>query len=172
LVVSHWSLAFSGQSLVSGTCSDADRATLCSSITSFDNIREYSLNGERSHVTVNSYKDLRVWKQSIDLALEIYHQTQGFPKHELYGLTSQLRRAAVSVPSNIAEGKGRSSDKELILFLHHSRGSLLELETQLFIARELAYIEASQAKQLFDQVENLAKALNALINSLKKPMAA
>ncbi len=113
-----------------------------------------------------------MWKQSVDLALEIYRYTQNFPKHELYGLTSQLRRAAVSVPSNIAEGKGRSSDKELILFLHHSRGSLLELETQVFIASELAYIEESQAKRLLRQVENLARALNALINSLKKSIAA
>jgi four helix bundle protein len=120
----------------------------------------------------NSYKDLRIWKQSVDLALEIYRQTQNFPKNELYGLTSQLRRAAVSVPSNIAEGKGRSSDKELILFLHHSRGSLLELETQLFIARKLGYIEEPEAKHLLDQVENLAKALNALINALRKPIAA
>ena len=120
----------------------------------------------------NSYKDLRVWKQSVDLALEIYRYTQNFPKHELYGLTSQLRRAAVSVSSNIAEGKGRSSDKELILFLHHSRGSLLELETQVFIASELAYIEESQAKHLLSQVEDLAKALNALINALKKSIAA
>jgi four helix bundle protein len=120
----------------------------------------------------NSYKDLRVWKQSVDLALEIYRYTQNFPKHELYGLTSQLRRAAVSVSSNIAEGKGRSSDKELILFLHHSRGSLLELETQVFIASELAYIEESRAKHLLSQVEDLAKALNALINSLKKSIAA
>jgi four helix bundle protein len=120
----------------------------------------------------NSYKDLRVWKQSVDLALEIYRHTQNFPNNELYGLTSQLRRAAVSVPSNIAEGKGRSSDKELILFLHHSRGSLLELETQVFIARELAYIEEPQAKQLLSQVEDLAKALNALINSLRKSIAA
>jgi len=120
----------------------------------------------------SSYKDLRVWKQSVDLALEIYRQTQNFPKHEQYGLISQLRRAAVSVPSNIAEGKGRSSDKELILFLHHSRGSLLEVETQLLIARELAYLEEPKAKHLLDQVENLAKALNALINALKKPIAA
>jgi four helix bundle protein len=86
-----------------------------------------------------SYKDLRVWRQSVDLALEIYRQTQTFPKNELYGLTSQLRRAAVSVPSNIAEGKGRSSDKELVLFLHHSRVSLVEVETQLLIAQELGY---------------------------------
>jgi four helix bundle protein len=119
-----------------------------------------------------SYKDLRVWRQSVDLALEIYRQTQTFPKNEVYGLTSQLRRAAISVPSNIAEGKGRSSDKELVLFLHHSRGSLLEVETQLLIAQELGYIEVTKAKHLLDQVENLAKALNALINSLKKPIAA
>jgi four helix bundle protein len=120
----------------------------------------------------NSYKDLRVWKQSVDLAFEVYRHTQNFPKHELYGLTSQLRRAAVSVPGNIAEGKGRSTDKELILFLHHSRGSLLELEPQVFIASELAYIEESQAKHLLNDVEDLAKALNALINSLKKSIAA
>jgi four helix bundle protein len=117
----------------------------------------------------NSYKELRVWKRSIDLALAVYRHTENFPKHELYGLTSQLRRAAVSVPSNIAEGKGRSSDKELILFLHHSRGSLLEIETQLFIARELAYLEEPQAKDLLAEVESVAK---ALINALKKPMAA
>jgi four helix bundle protein len=120
----------------------------------------------------NSYKDLRVWKQSVDLALEVYRQTQTFPKHELYGLTGQMRRAAVSIPSNIAEGKGRSSDKELVLFLHHSRGSLLELETQLLIARCLTYIEEPQAKALVVRVEDLAKALNALINSLKKSKAA
>jgi four helix bundle protein len=120
----------------------------------------------------SSYKDLRVWRQSVDLALEIYRETQNFPKHELYGLTSQLRRAAVSVSSNIAEGKGRSSDKELVLFLHHSRGSLLEVETQLFIARELAYIDEQRAEHLLAEVENLAKALNALINSLRKPIAA
>ena len=120
----------------------------------------------------NSYKDLRAWKQSVDLALEIYRETQTFPKNELYGLTSQLRRAAVSVPSNIADGKGRSSDKKLILFLHHSRGSLLELETQLLIARELSYIKEPNVRHLLQQVENLAKGLNALINSLRKPVAA
>jgi four helix bundle protein len=100
-----------------------------------------------------SYKDMRVWRRSVDLALEIYRQTQTFPKNELYGLTSQLRRAAVSVPSNIAEGKGRSSDKELVLFLHHSRGSLLQVETQLLIAQELGYIEVTKAKHILDQVE-------------------
>jgi four helix bundle protein len=120
----------------------------------------------------SSYKDLRAWKQSVDLALEIYRCTQKFPKDELYGLTSQLRRAAVSVPSNIAEGKGRSSDRELVLFLYHARGSLLEVETQLFIARELRYLDQPEAEQLLGLVGTLAKVLNALINSLRKPMAA
>ena len=120
---------------------------------------------------VGSYKDLRAWKLSMELALEIYHQTEGFPREERYGLTSQLRRAAVSVSSNVAEGKGRSSDKELVLYLHHARGSLLEIETQLLIARSLKYGNELEAARLLCLVENLAKTLNALIKSLK-PAAA
>jgi four helix bundle protein len=77
------------------------------------------------------YKELRAWKQAVDLALEVYRLTEGFPRSELYGLTTQIRRSAVSVPSNIAEGKGRFSDREFALFLRHARGSLLELETQI-----------------------------------------
>lgn len=120
-----------------------------------------------------SYKDLRAWKQSMELALEIYRLTEGFPREERYGLTSQLRRAIVSVSSNIAEGKGRSSDKELVLFLHHARGSLLEVETQLLIARGLKYgLEGElEMDRLLSLVENLAKTLNALITSLR-PIAA
>jgi four helix bundle protein len=106
------------------------------------------------------------------LALEIYRSTRTFPKDELYGLTSQLRRAAVSVASNIAEGKGRSSDKELVLFLHHARGSLLEVETQLVIARELTYLDTTNSERLLSSTEKLAKTLNALLNSLKRPLAA
>ena len=118
---------------------------------------------------VGSYKDLRVWKLSMELALEIYRHTEFFPKEERYGLTSQLRRAAVSVSSNIAEGKGRSSDKELVLFLHHSRGSLLEVERQLLIARGLKYGPKGELEtdRLLGLVENLAKTLNALIKSLR-----
>ncbi len=119
-----------------------------------------------------SYKDLRAWKQSINLVLEIYRCTRKFPKDEMYSLTRQLRRAAVSVASNIAEGKGRSSDKELVLFLHHARGSLLEVETQLLIARELGYLDEADAEQVLQETEHLAKTLNALINSLKKTIAA
>jgi len=120
----------------------------------------------------SSYDDLRAWKQAMDLALAIYRNTRGFPKEELYGLTAQLRRAAVSVPSNIAEGKGRSSDKDFVLFLHHARGSLLELQTQLAIPTDLHYLTMPQAAQLLEQAEILAKTLNALINALKNPMAA
>src|SRR5882672_5296494 len=88
------------------------------------------------------YKDLKVWQRSIDLVCEIYRHTRSFPKEEVYGLTAQMRRAAVSVCSNIAEGKNRSGDKEFILFLCHARGSLLELETQVVISQELGYLPA------------------------------
>ena len=116
-----------------------------------------------------SYKDLGASKQAMELALEIYRFTESFPKEEKYRLTSQLRRAAVSVPSNIAEGKGRCTDKELLLFLHHARGSLLEVETQLLISQGLKYgfEDQSEADRLLSLVENLAKTLNALIKSLR-----
>jgi four helix bundle protein len=114
-----------------------------------------------------SYKELRAWKLGVDLVLEVYRETQRFPKAELYGLTNQIRRAAVSVPSNIAEGKGRSSDREFALFLRHARGSLLELETQLLIAGELGYLPPERADSLSAQTEQLAKTLNALLNVVK-----
>ena len=88
----------------------------------------------------SSFQDLRIWQQAMNLTVEIYRVTGGFPKHETYGLASQMRRAAVSVPSNIAEGKGRYSHKEFVQFLYHARGSLLELETQVSIAHDLEYI--------------------------------
>ncbi|MFY9559954.1 MAG: four helix bundle protein [Terriglobales bacterium] len=88
-----------------------------------------------------NYRDLIAWQKAKALALEVYRCTRSFPKDEMYGLISQMRRAAVSVPSNIAEGKGRHSHKELVQFLYRARGSLLELETQLSIAHELEYID-------------------------------
>jgi four helix bundle protein len=115
----------------------------------------------------SSYKDLRIWRESIDLAIKIYQITQSFPRHETYGITSQLRRAAVSISSNIAEGKGRSSDKEFIRFLHTARGSILELQTQLVISRELGYLDSAVATQLLTDTDHLGKGVNALINSLK-----
>jgi four helix bundle protein len=86
----------------------------------------------------SSYRDLRIWKEATELALVIYRATMAFPKHELYGLTSQMRRAAVSISSNIAEGKGHHSDGDFRRFLLHARGSLLELQTQIVIAQGLA----------------------------------
>jgi four helix bundle protein len=98
-----------------------------------------------------TYTDLQAWQAAMDLAEEIYRITKSFPKEETYGLTIQLRRAAVSVPSNIAEGKGRSSDKELSQFLCHSRGSLFEIETQINLARRLGYLHESEAEAVLQK---------------------
>jgi four helix bundle protein len=114
----------------------------------------------------SSFKDLRVWQDSMKLAVGVYRVTTGFPKHELYGLTSQMRRAAVSIPSNIAEGKGHHSDKEFVHYLLHARGSLLELQTQFLIARELQYSSAVDAEDLEAQADTVGRSLNGLINSL------
>jgi four helix bundle protein len=84
-----------------------------------------------------SYRDIKAWQKAIELVVEIYSCTRNFPREEIYGLANQLRRAAVSVASNIAEGKGRRTDKEFLLFLPHARGSVFELETQLTIAGRL-----------------------------------
>ena len=100
------------------------------------------------------------------LAGEIYRSTAIFPKHELYGLSQQIRRAAVSVPSNIAEGKGHHSDKEFAHFLFHARGSLLELQTQLLIAEELQYLSKSEAQRLLSHAEVVGRSLSGLINAL------
>jgi four helix bundle protein len=110
------------------------------------------------------YKDLTVWQKAIDLVTEVYKATRGFPKEELYGLTSQLRRCAVSVPSNIAEGQGRLTRGEFRQFLGHAKGSLAELETQLIIAEKLGYLKEPGA--LVNQLAEVARLLNGLLNSL------
>ena len=114
----------------------------------------------------DAYQDLIVWQKATRLALEIYRSTQGFPRHELYGLTSQMRRAAVSVASNIAEGKGRFSRKEFAQFLYRARGSLLELETQMFIAGELGYLDQASGKRMLNEAGELGRILNGLTRSL------
>lgn len=114
-----------------------------------------------------AYTELRVWKQAVDLVLEVYQITQTFPKAELYGLTNQVRRSAVSVPSNIAEGKGRSTDRDFALFLTHARGSLLELETRLLIASKLGYITGEKSEFLTGKTQQLAKTINALLNTIR-----
>jgi four helix bundle protein len=112
----------------------------------------------------DNYRDLIAWQKTKTLALNVYHRTRRFPKDEIYGLSSQMRRAAVSVPSNIAEGKGRYSQKEFVQFLYHARGSLLELETQLSIARDLESIDQPVFETLDSETEELGRILNGLIN--------
>ena len=118
-----------------------------------------------------SFRELRVWQEAMKLTTEIYRSTTRFPKHELYGLSQQIRRAAVSVPSNIAEGKGHRSDKEFVRFLLHARGSLLELQTQLLIAGELQYFDAAEGARLLSLAEGVGRALSGLINSMSEKAA-
>lgn len=112
-----------------------------------------------------NHKDLDVWKEAMDLAKTTYQLTKLFPKDELYGLVSQLRRSAVSIPSNIAEGAARSSDKEFIQFLYISLGSLSELETQILLSEEFGYLKN---KEILNKVESVRKILLGLIKYLKR----
>ena len=114
----------------------------------------------------SSFRELRVWQEAMKLTTEIYKCTSEFPKHELYGLSQQIRRAAVSVPSNIAEGKGHRSNKEFVHFLLHARGSLLEIQTQLLIAGELQCLGKEEALRLLGLAEGVGRALSGLINSM------
>jgi len=114
------------------------------------------------------YTDLEVWKESRKLANHIYELTKSFPKEELYGIINQIRRCAVSVPSNIAEGCGRQTAKDTIHFLHISRGSLYELETQCFIALDQGYITQIKFDQIFESIQSLKRLLNGFINYYKK----
>lgn len=110
-----------------------------------------------------TYKELDVWIKFRILVKEIYAATMDFPKEELYGLTSQIRRSAVSVPSNIAEGYGRQYKKETIQFLHIARGSLYELETQLYIAFDLKFISENKLNELIVMIEECRKLLSGSI---------
>ncbi len=115
---------------------------------------------------IRSHTDLDVWQESIQFVTAVYEFTRRFPKEEIYGLTSQLRRAAVSVPSNIAEGASRSSAKEYVRFLHVARGSLSELETQLHIADNLGFID--DVGKGIASVVKLRKMISSLITSLER----
>jgi len=119
----------------------------------------------------SSFKDLRVWQEAMKFTVEVYRATSRFPRHELYGLSQQLRQAAVSVPSNIAEGKGHRSDREFGNYLLHARGSLLEVQTQIMIAKELQYISSEEAEHLLASADAIGRSLNSLINSLREKAA-
>ena len=115
---------------------------------------------------LRSYQDLVGWQKSMALVTEVYRYTKDFPPNEIYGLTSQLRRAAVSIPSNIAEGQGRLSPGEFKQFLGHAKGSVFEVETQLLIARDLGYLSDQAAQGLLDRVQEVGRILSGLLNSL------
>ncbi len=117
---------------------------------------------------VRSYKDLVAWQKSMDLVTAVYRASQRFPKEEIFGLVSQIRRAAVSVPSNIAEGHARTSKKEFQYFLSNARGSLAQLETQLTIAHQLAYIDETGINQLLDRLGEVGRIVNGLLAALKR----
>ena len=119
----------------------------------------------------STFRDLRVWQEAMDLTVEIYKSTAAFPKHEIYGLAQQLRRAAVSVASNIAEGKGHRPTIEFLHFLFHARGSILEVQTQLLIASKLGYLPEQQCSDLLGAAEGIGRALNGLIASLERTAA-
>jgi four helix bundle protein len=105
----------------------------------------------------------------MELVMEIYRLTQNFPKEEIFGLMSQLRRSAVSIPSNIAEGQGRLSRGEFRVFLGNARGSLSELETQILISQKLDYLKESDAFGLMEMASEIGRILNGLIASMKRP---
>jgi four helix bundle protein len=115
-----------------------------------------------------SYRELLVWQKAKALAVQIYGATEQFPRNEVYGLTSQIRRATVSVPSNIAEGQGRLTLGEFLHFLGQARGSLLELDTQLAIAQDLTYLKPDQYERLDREIYQVLGLLNRLIESLRK----
>lgn len=118
-------------------------------------------------MSVRSYRDLVVWQKAMDFVAEVYRLTRSFPKEELYGITSQLRRAAVSIPSNIAEGQGRQTTGEFRQFLGHARGSILETETQILLSERLEYLDHETADGLLKQASEVGRILNGLLTSLE-----
>ncbi len=115
-----------------------------------------------------SYKELLVWQKSMVLETDVYVSIRNFPKEEIYGLSGQLRRAVVSVPSDIAEGQGRDSVKEFIHHLSFAYGSLVEVETQIQIAANLGYLIQTKVDKLLEQAAEIGRLLNGLSRSLKK----
>jgi four helix bundle protein len=118
---------------------------------------------------IKSYKDLLVWKEAIALVEQVYAITKKFPKEEIYGLVNQMRRSAVSIPSNIAEGRSRQYGNEFKQFLYISIGSCSELETQLIIAEKLGYIEKSEQDLLLEKLDYIGRMIRNLIKNLREP---
>ena len=119
------------------------------------------------HNNPGNFKDLKIWQKAMELTMEIYSLVRLLPKEETYALSDQMRRAAVSIPSNIAEGQGRGSDKEFIQFLYFSRGSILELSTQLEICQKIGYITSTEAAKASELITETCKMMQALIKYRK-----
>ena len=117
--------------------------------------------------TIKTYRDLEVWKQSMELTVQVYDLTQKLPPHEQFGLISQMRRAAVSIPSNIAEGHSRRGKKELSHQASIAKGSLAELETQMILCTRLKYIDREALVPIWDQAQQVGKLLSGLLKSLR-----
>jgi four helix bundle protein len=115
-----------------------------------------------------SHKDLILWQKAMDLAVRVHQVSTAFPKSELFGLVSQLRRAGASIPSNIAEGSARQSTKEFIYFLRVSRGSMAELETQLLLAQRIGYLSDSEVAGLQIMVDEVGRILNTVVTGLHR----
>jgi four helix bundle protein len=122
--------------------------------------------GLKNGARTRHYRNLQVWQKAMELARLVYRETEALPKVETYGLQSQMRRAAVSVPSNIAEGHGRLDDGHFRQFLANSRGSLFELQTQLELAGDLELLNHEKAKELIEDCEEVARLLNGLLGAL------
>ncbi|MDP2158300.1 MAG: four helix bundle protein [Nitrospirota bacterium] len=116
---------------------------------------------------LKTYKDLEVWQKAYTFCIDIYQATKDFPTEEKYGLTSQIRRAVISIPSNIAEGYGRKNLPEYIQFLYIAYGSLCELETQLLLSKDLGYLPDSEKEKLTADISTVERMLKALIRSLE-----
>jgi four helix bundle protein len=116
---------------------------------------------------ISSYRDLHVWQRGMDLVVESYRLTEKLPKAELYGLVSQIRRAAVSIPANIAEGHGRYHTREFLRHLSIAKGSLMELETELMAAGRLGYIPEPEVRSALDATAELGRMLSGLTRSLR-----
>ncbi len=119
---------------------------------------------------ISSYKDLVVWQKATELALFVYKVSKVFPKEEIYGLTSQIRRCAVSVPSNIAEGSERNSTRDYLRFINMAHASLAELETQLYIAQRLDYVTGENYQQLQVSAAEIGRMLNGLLRKLEEKL--
>jgi len=116
---------------------------------------------------IKSFKQLKIWQKWIEIVKEVYTLSNKFPKDELYGLTSQMRRSAVSIPSNVAEGFKRYHSKEYRQFLYVALGSAAELETQLIIAQELGFISEDKLSIISEKIEHLSRMISSLLNKLK-----